>query len=90
MSETARQAATGVLGLDELLHGGLPRNRLHLIEGEPGTGKTTLAMQFLLEGRRAGEAGLYVTLSETVEELNQRQQNLLDSIQPQAPDLHGS
>src|SRR5262245_43674019 len=68
--ETARPAAaTGVPGLDELLHGGLPRNRLHLIEGEPGTGKTTLALQFLLEGRRLGEAGLYVTLSETTEEL---------------------
>ena len=47
----------------------MPRNRLHLIEGEPGTGKTTLALQFLLEGRRLGEAGLYVTLSETTEEL---------------------
>jgi circadian clock protein KaiC len=69
-SDTDRQAPTGIHGLDELLHGGLPRNRLHLIEGEPGAGKTTLAMQFLLEGRRAGEAGLYVTLSETAEELN--------------------
>ena len=67
--QTARQAATGVPGLDELLHGGMPRNRVHLIEGEPGTGKTTLALQFLLEGRRLGEAGLYVTLSETTEEL---------------------
>jgi circadian clock protein KaiC len=44
---------------------------MHLIEGEPGTGKTTLALQFLLEGRRVGEHGLYVTLSETTEELNQ-------------------
>jgi circadian clock protein KaiC len=70
MGDTAPQAATGVLGLDELLHGGLPRNRLHLIEGEPGTGKTTLALQFLLEGQRVGEPGLYVTLSETAEELN--------------------
>ncbi len=62
-------APTGVSGLDQLVHGGLPRNRMHLIEGEPGTGKTTLALQFLLEGRRQGEAGLYVTLSETTEEL---------------------
>lgn len=69
-TDTARQAPTGIAGLDELLHGGLPRNRLHLIEGEPGAGKTTLAMQFLLEGRRAGERGLYVTLSETTEELH--------------------
>jgi circadian clock protein KaiC len=61
---------TGIKGLDQLLCGGLPRDRMHLIEGEPGTGKTTLALQFLLEGRRIGEAGLYVTLSETTEELN--------------------
>ena len=63
------QTATGVPGLDELLHGGLPTHRLYLIEGVPGTGKTTLAMQFLLEGRKSGERGLYVTLSETTEEL---------------------
>ncbi len=62
-------AATGVAGLDELLRGGLPAHRMHLIEGEPGTGKTTLALQFLLEGRRLGERCLYVTLSETIEEL---------------------
>ena len=41
-------ASTGILGLDQLLRGGLPRDRMHLIEGEPGTGKTTLALQFLL------------------------------------------
>ena len=63
-------ASTGIAGLDQLLHGGLPRDRMHLIEGEPGAGKTTLALQFLLEGRRLGEDGLYVTLSETTEELN--------------------
>jgi circadian clock protein KaiC len=63
-------ASTGIAGLDQLLRGGLPRDRMHLIEGEPGTGKTTLALQFLLEGRRRGEVGLYVTLSETTEELN--------------------
>jgi circadian clock protein KaiC len=63
-------ASTGIPGLDQLLHGGLPRDRMHLIEGEPGTGKTTLALRFLLEGRRLGEGGLYVTLSETTEELN--------------------
>ena len=60
---------TGVAGLDELLGGGLPAHRLHLIEGNPGTGKTTLALQFLLEGRRLGESCLYVTLSETAAEL---------------------
>jgi circadian clock protein KaiC len=71
MSTTERlpQASTGIPGLDQLLHGGLPRDRMHLIEGEPGAGKTTLALQFLLEGRRLGEDGLYVTLSETTEEL---------------------
>ena len=62
-------AATGVEGLDKVLRGGLPRNRLYLVEGNPGTGKTTLALQFLLEGMRHGEKGLYVTLSETKEEL---------------------
>jgi circadian clock protein KaiC len=58
-----------VPGLDEVLGGGLPRRRQYLLDGEPGTGKTTLAMQFLLEGRARGERGLYVTLSETTEEL---------------------
>ena len=62
-------AATGIAGLDDILGGGLPRNRLHLIEGDPGVGKTTLALQFLLEGRRRGEPVLYVTLSETKREL---------------------
>ena len=52
-----------------MLHGGLPRDHLYLIDGDPGTGKTTLALQFLLEGIAVGERGLYVTLSETAEEL---------------------
>jgi circadian clock protein KaiC len=60
---------TGIPGLDALLAGGLPANRLHLLEGNPGTGKTTLAMQFLMHGRAVGEACLYVTLSETAAEL---------------------
>jgi circadian clock protein KaiC len=60
---------TGVTGLDTLLDGGLPARRLHLIEGDPGTGKTTLALQFLLEGRSLGETCLYITLSETAVEL---------------------
>nr|WP_302474229.1 ATPase domain-containing protein [Roseococcus sp. MDT2-1-1] len=63
------RAATGVLGLDDVLAGGFIRERLYLIEGNPGTGKTTLGLQFLLEGARAGERGLYVTLSETAAEL---------------------
>ena len=61
--------STGVAGLDQVLGGGLPRACLHLIEGSPGVGKTTLAMQFLLEGVRRGESCLYVTLSESQREL---------------------
>src|SRR5713226_3192089 len=63
------RASTGVKGLDTILGGGLPRNRIYLLEGKTGTGKTTLALQFLLEGVRRGERGLYITLSETKEEL---------------------
>jgi circadian clock protein KaiC len=60
---------TGVVGLDDILGGGLQRNRVYLVEGEPGSGKTTMAMQFLIEGARHGEKCLYVTLSETRSEL---------------------
>ena len=66
---TSEKALTGIHGLDDILAGGLPRNRLYLVEGMPGTGKTTLALQFLLEGRRLGERGMYVTLSESAHEL---------------------
>jgi circadian clock protein KaiC len=62
--------STGIAGLDDVLGGGLPRNRLLLAEGKPGAGKTTLALQFLMEGRRHGETCLYVTLAETKHELN--------------------
>jgi len=63
------RASTGVAGLDDILDGGLARNRLHLLEGSPGTGKTTIALQFLLRGAEAGEAGIYVSLAETEHEL---------------------
>lgn len=59
----------GVSGLDDILGGGLPSQRLYLIEGAPGVGKTTLSIQFLLEGVKRKEKGLYVSLSETKEEL---------------------
>ena len=62
-------ALTGVDGLDDILAGGLSRGRLFLLEGSPGTGKTTLAMQFLMEGVARGERCLYVTLSETEDEM---------------------
>ena len=61
--------ATGNTGLDQVLHGGLPHDRLYLLEGTPGSGKTTLGLQFLFEGVRQGESVLYITLSETSEEL---------------------
>ncbi len=60
---------TGIAGLDDILNGGLARNHLYLIEGDPGTGKTTIAIQFLMEGARRGQKGLYVTLSESKAEL---------------------
>ena len=63
-------ARTGIDGLDNILKGGLSPNRLYLVEGVPGSGKTTLALQFLLEGVRLGEPVLYVTLSESGEELD--------------------
>ena len=69
MSAPQSLAATGVAGLDDILGGGLTCNRLYLLEGMPGSGKTTLAFQFLLAGARAGESVLYVTLSETQEEI---------------------
>lgn len=63
------QAATGVDGLDDVLGGGLARERAFLLEGSPGTGKTTIAIQFLTAGAKAGEKCLYITLSETEQEL---------------------
>jgi circadian clock protein KaiC len=66
---SAPSAATGIPGLDDVLAGGLPRNRIHLLEGDPGSGKTTASLQFLIEGARLGESVLYVSLSETTDEV---------------------
>ena len=65
------QAAFGIPGLDDILAGGLARGRVYLLEGSPGTGKTTMGTQFLMAGRDAGEQVLYITLSETEEELRE-------------------
>jgi circadian clock protein KaiC len=64
------RVSTAIAGLDDVLEGGLTADRLYLVEGDPGTGKTTLALQFLLEGARHGERGLYVALSETRDEID--------------------
>lgn len=71
MQTQSSRVTTGIHGLDTILSGGLPQGRLYLLEGPPGSGKTTLSLQFLLEGLRRGERCLYVTLSETAEELRE-------------------
>ncbi len=63
--------STGIADLDNILGGGLTQHRVYLLEGAPGSGKTTIALQFLLEGARVGERGLYITLSETAAELRE-------------------
>jgi circadian clock protein KaiC len=68
--ESEELCTTGIEGLDYILGGGLPRNCLYLVQGDPGSGKTTLALQFLFEGMRRGERVFYVTLSETKAELD--------------------
>ena len=65
------RVSTGIADLDNILGGGLTKDRAYLLEGTPGSGKTTIALQFLLEGARAGEKGLYITLSETAAELRE-------------------
>lgn len=68
-ADPKRRVSTGIAGLDDVLGGGFLPNRLYLVEGTPGTGKTTVALRFLLEGAAHGESVLYVTLSETAQEL---------------------
>src|SRR5947209_4172511 len=65
----ADRSKTGIVGLDSILNGGVIARRIYLVEGDPGSGKTTLSLQYLLEGIRNGEKCLYITLSETREEL---------------------
>jgi circadian clock protein KaiC len=68
--KTQHVASTGIDGLDHILRGGFPRNHVYLLQGDPGVGKTTLGLQFLLEGIKNGETSLYITLSETRDELH--------------------
>jgi circadian clock protein KaiC len=68
-SDLSGQASSGIPGLDDILAGGFERDRVYLLEGSPGTGKTTAALSFLMAGARAGERTLYISLSETDEEL---------------------
>ncbi len=60
------RVSTGIADLDLILGGGLTRDRVYLLEGSPGSGKTTIALQFLLQGAEVGERGLYITLSENL------------------------
>jgi circadian clock protein KaiC len=69
LSASAELCRTGIEGFDDLIGGGLPRNCFYLLQGDPGSGKTTFALQFLLEGLRSGEPAFYITLSETRAEL---------------------
>jgi len=66
---TDERCPSGIAGLDDIVAGGLPRECFYLVQGDPGSGKTTLALQFLLEGVRRGEKVFYITLSETKQEL---------------------
>jgi circadian clock protein KaiC len=70
MSTTPTRCGTGIEGLDLILGGGLPRHRMYLVQGDPGVGKTTMSLQFLHEGVRQGERGLYIALSESAEEID--------------------
>jgi len=69
VQQGSKIASTGIAGLDDILNGGLTPERLYLVEGTPGTGKTTLGLGFLLAGAAAGQSGLYITLAETEVEL---------------------
>ncbi len=86
-------AASGIAGLDDILGGGFMRESLFLVEGRPGTGKTTMALQFLMAGEAVGERGLYITLSEMAKELRHIGDPALVVVRPEPVDvvavLHG-
>ena len=65
------KANTGIVGLDEVLHGGVLRNRAYVVQGAPGTGKTTLGLQFAITGAKNGEETLFISTAESEEELHQ-------------------
>jgi circadian clock protein KaiC len=81
-AEFLPRARNDIAGLDAVLGGGWARNRLHLLEGSPGTGKTTIALQFLMAGAEEGEAGIYVSLAETEQELRDGAKSYGWSISP--------
>ena len=70
-NSSSDRATTGIEGLDNILDGGFPRRRMYLIQGEPGTGKTTMSLQYLLRGAKDGERCLYISLSESRDEILQ-------------------
>src|ERR1700727_1236214 len=74
-ARTDPRVSTGCSGLDHILNGGFPRGRLYLIEGDPGAGKTTLALQFMRDGVVRGERTLYITLSESTADLKHAAQS---------------
>lgn len=93
-ADQENRVSTGIAGLDDVLRGGFVRNRLHLVDGSPGVGKTTLALQFLLAGAQMGETGLYITLAESANELRAVAKShgwSLDAIEVyEMPSVHGT
>jgi circadian clock protein KaiC len=77
----ADKARSGIWGLDDILSGGFSRGHVFLVEGAPGTGKTTIALQFLMEGAQAGAKCLYITLSETEREFGEGKPLLEERVQ---------
>jgi KaiC/GvpD/RAD55 family RecA-like ATPase len=70
-----KRVSTGIEGLDKMLKGGLVKGRTYLVKGGPGSGKTTLAIQYLIEGARRGERTVYITLEEPIEEIKENMES---------------